>query len=213
MHVQAAAGLVHERLRHERRLHAERPCDALDEALEQHRLVRRQQRVGKVAQVHFVLADPVLRNRAADRQLLDRRRLVDAIEEYGHVVHGLERQVGGTASRRAARRGADADAAIRAAARVDQIELELAGHDRVEPGCATLRHHVGEDQARVEPQVLARGQIHHVADRLRRRRGGPRRALQESWQGPGDSVGIAVGLAHAAGVVTHAAAIGDQRTG
>ena len=176
-------------------------------------MVCRQQRIGDVPQVHLELADAVLGHRATDRQLLHGRRFIHAIEEHRHVLDRIERQIAGAAGWRTARQGADGNAAVWRPARIDQVELELAGHHRMEPGGPALRHHVGENLARVEPQLLARGQVHHLAGRLRGRRRGPRHALQESAQRPGNGVGITVRLAHAAGVVAEPAAVGDRRAG
>ena len=177
VYMQAAAGFGHERLRHKRGFHAERARHALDQTLEKHGLVRRSNRVGDMPQVDLILADTVLRHGATHRQLLSGRRIVYATEKNRHVFDGFEREVGRAARCCAARRRAKRDAAIGGASRVYQVELELAGHDRMESCGAALSHDLEQDHAWVKPQLLALDRIHHVADHLRRRRRRPRHAL------------------------------------
>ena len=181
--------------------------------LSRHRLVRRQQRIGDVPQVDLELVDAVFRHGTADRQLLHRCGFIDARQELRHVLDRIQREISGAPWRRATRQCAQGQAAVRLALWVNQVELELAGHHRMESGGAAFRHHVGEDLARIEPQFAARAQIGHLADHLRGGCRRPRHALQEPAQRSDDAVGITVGLAHAAGVVPEPAAVRDQRAG
>ncbi len=104
MDMHAGAGELQERLGHEAGAQAVPAGDAVDQAAQQDRVVRRRHRVGAVIEVHLILAGRGLRDHGVGRQALDARRLADLVQqarigvEVGHGIHVLPRRAAALAA-------------------------------------------------------------------------------------------------------------------
>ena len=63
---------------------------ALDGALQHHRLVAGEHRIGLVVEVDLVLRGCVLGDERIDRDALRDASFADAMHQRGHVLHGLD---------------------------------------------------------------------------------------------------------------------------
>src|SRR5690554_4229397 len=92
---------------------------------------------------------------------------------------------------------------------VQQIELELKGQHRLQPQSPDLLQRSGKHVARLKAEGVALAVVEGEQE-LPERALGPGHWLQGSWQRPGDGIGIPVGKALAARIVTAAAGIEQE---
>ena len=197
MDVEAGAGDVGERLGHEGGVAAERPGDALDGALEQYGVVGGAQRIGAVVQRQLHLARRRFLAGAFQRNPLRVGRLPQGAEDIGGIL-GLQQPVRLATERGAPRetRTAQADLSVDG---LDQIEFQLARHDRRQTIGREPLQHAGQHRARIED---GRGAIKLVerAHHLRGVRAEPRRRHHPARHGARDAIGVA-GLPDHAGIL------------
>ena len=190
MQVGAASRLLAVGLGHERRLHAELQCDALDQALEADGVVTGEQRIVDVVQVDLELAGAVFGEHGARRQFLRACCRVDRGEHLRiliHLLHGVDLGlVLAPPGERLARR---LRTAFGRALAVDEVELQLDRHhgrqaEPVEP-CDHALEHVPRIAVERRAVVLVHADL-HLRDLLAE----PGHGHQCSGDGQADTVGV-----------------------
>ena len=203
VHVQSAARHVAVGLGQEGGLAAMRARHALHHALEAQRFVADPQRVGRMREIHLVLAGAVLGQRRSRRHVLQPARAVDLgqqrriLVEVGHRVD-LRAELA-AARERALRRLRQS---VGSALRVDQVELVLDRDHRRQSERRESRQLILEHAARVAEEALAIV-VEHAQLQLRDV-GLPGHGHQRAGDGHAGTIGIAVVEAQA-GVLDGAA--------
>ena len=179
MHVKAIARARAIGLGHERRDQLVLARHALDDALEQHRIVGRPQGVRGVQQVDLELADAVFRHRGVRRHALLLALQIDVAEELAEILKLVERQ-DGVRIESLARIGRDRRHR-RIRVRIDEVEFELGCNDRLQPEFGVAPHDVRQRLPRIaqkrRPRILKQPQRNH--------RAGPRRPVDRQRPAPG----------------------------
>ncbi len=171
--------------------------DRLDHALEQHGVVAGLERVVDMAQIDLVLPGGVFRDQAVDRDALRHAGVVDLVQQVVEIVQLVDAvDLGGVLALAADRRHRRPRPAVLAALAVDQVELQLHRHHRVQPVVAQALDDIGQDGARIGEEGGAVEVLHrqqHLAGRARQ----PGHRVERVRDGEAVAVRVAVGEAEA----------------
>ncbi len=147
MNVHAVAGAGAVGLRHEGGGETVLAGDALDDTLEEDRIVRRLQGIVAVQQIDLELADAVLRDRRIRRNVLPRALPVDVGEELAEVVELVDRKDSVGIEPLAGIRRDRRDGAVRL--RIYEVKFKLRRHHRAKAQFAIFAHDCREGLPRV----------------------------------------------------------------
>ena len=193
MHVEAVPGTGAIGLRHEGRDQLVLARHALDDAFEQHRVIRRRQRIGGMQQVDLELADAVFGDGGVGRHALLLALQVHIAEELAEILKLVERQDGIRIEPLA---GIGRDRWLRGIRlRIDEVEFELRCHHRLQAMFRIAPQHLRQGLARVAEKRRA-----GIREQPQRDHGArPGRPVDRHGPAPGGAayaIGVAAGEHH-----------------